>query len=56
MTVTGKGRRAGTKERWAEIMGWPDYAGTQHGLRESIPPAYTAWIGEQLLAALERAA
>jgi DNA (cytosine-5)-methyltransferase 1 len=52
MTVTGKGRHAGTKERWAEIMGWPDYSGTQHGLREAIPPAYTEWIGRQLLAAL----
>lgn len=56
MTVTGKGRHAGTKERWAEIMGWPDYQGTQHGLREAIPPAYTEWIGAQLLLALESAA
>lgn len=30
-------------------MGWDD-------LREAVPPAYTAWIGEQLLAALEVAA
>ena len=52
MTVTGKGRRAGTKERWAEIMGWPDYQGTQHGLREAIPPAYTEWIGQRLAEAL----
>ena len=56
MTVTGKGRSAGTKERWAEIMGWPEYTGTQHGLREAIPPAYTEWIGQQLMAALERVA
>ncbi len=42
-------RRAGTGERWAEIMGidWPM---TQHELREAIPPAYTEWIGAQLLA------
>jgi hypothetical protein len=52
MTVTGKGRHAGTKERWAEVMGWPEYTGTQHGLREAIPPAYTEWIGRQLLAVL----
>lgn len=52
MTVTGKGRNAGTKERWAEVMGWPEYTGTQHGLREAIPPAYTEWIGRQLLASL----
>jgi DNA (cytosine-5)-methyltransferase 1 len=56
MTVTGKGRNAGTKERWAEVMGWPEYRGTQHGLREAIPPAYTEWIGAQLLAAIESAA
>ncbi len=48
MTVTGKGRHAGTKERWAEVMGWPGYAGTQHGLREAIPPAYTLYIGSFL--------
>ena len=57
MTVTGKGRHAGTKERWAEVMGWPaDVPVTQHGLREAIPPAYTEWIGRQLRATLELAA
>lgn len=56
MTVTGKGRNAGTKERWAEVMGWPDYAGTQHGLREAIPPAYTEYIGRALLQAVSAAA
>jgi hypothetical protein len=56
MTVTGKGRNAGTKERWAEVMGWPDDVPvTQHGLREAIPPAYTEWIGDRLLSQ-ERAA
>jgi DNA (cytosine-5)-methyltransferase 1 len=55
MTVTGKGRRAGTSERWSEIMGidWPM---TQHELAEAIPPAYTEWIGRQLLASIERVA
>lgn len=51
MTVTGKGRNVGTKERWMEIMG-VDWDITQHGLREAIPPAYTEFIGKQLLAAL----
>jgi hypothetical protein len=37
-------------------MGWPDYTGTQHGLREAIPPAYTEWIGRQLIAALAQRA
>ncbi len=55
MTVTGKGRRKGTTERWQEIMGidWPM---TQHELAESIPPAYTEWIGTQLLASMRAVA
>lgn len=50
MTVTGKGRNAGTKERWAEVMGWPgDVKVTQHGLREAIPPDYAEHIGRAFL-------
>lgn len=47
MTVTGKGRRAGTSQRWAEIMGidWM----TQHEMREAIPPAYTEYLGKWLI-------
>jgi hypothetical protein len=47
MTVTGKGRRAGTSQRWGEIMeiDWM----TQHGMREAIPPAYTEHIGRWLI-------
>lgn len=53
MTVTGKGRNKGTKDRWAEVMGWPtDVPVTQHGLREAIPPVYTRWIGYQLMCQL----
>ena len=54
MTVTGKGRRAGTSDRWAEITGidWM----SQHEMREAIPPAYTEHIGKQLRAAIEAAA
>jgi len=33
-------------------MDWADW----HGTKEAIPPAYTEWIGRQLLAAIERAA
>lgn len=52
MTVTGKGRHSGTKDRWAEIMGWPgDVPVTQHGLREAIPPAYAHWVGLHMLPA-----
>jgi hypothetical protein len=29
---------------------------TLHGLAQSIPPAYTEWIGAQLLDALKEAA
>ena len=48
MSVTGKGRRAGTSDRWAFLLGiyWPV---TQHGLAEAIPPAYSEFIGAQLL-------
>lgn len=50
MSVTGKGRNAGTKDRWMEIMGWPvEVPVTQHGLRESIPPAYSEYIGKEFL-------
>jgi DNA (cytosine-5)-methyltransferase 1 len=48
MTVTGKGRHAGTSARWGEIMG-VDWPMTQHEMAESIPPAFTQWVGEQLL-------
>lgn len=54
MSVTGKGRRKGTAERWKEILGLPaDAQMTQHQLAESIPPAYTKHIGLQLYAAIE---
>ena len=50
MSVTGKGRRAGTAERWKEIMGvcWDV---TQSQLAEMIPPAYTKYIGRAIMAA-----
>jgi hypothetical protein len=48
MTVTGKGRRAGTSARWREVMGidWPM---RQHDIREAIPPLYTWLVGHQVL-------
>lgn len=51
MSVTGKGRRAGTSQRWSHLLGidWPM---SQHQLAEAIPPAYTEHIGTQLLAHL----
>ena len=50
MTVTGKGRRRGTAQRWAEVLGM-GHAMTQHQLAEAIPPAYTEWIGREFLKA-----
>jgi len=47
MSVTGKGRRAGTTDRWKEIMG-VDWDVTQRQLSEMIPPAYTRYIGGAL--------
>lgn len=53
MTVTGKGRRAGTSQRWAEIMGidWPM---AQRELSEAIPPAYSEFIGRAAIAHIEQ--
>ena len=47
MSVTGKGRRAGTAERWSEVLG-VTHKMTQAELAEAIPPAYAEWIGRQL--------
>jgi len=49
MSVTGKGRRAGTSDRWSYLLdiNWPV---KQLGLAEAIPPAYTQHIGTQMLA------
>ena len=53
--MTGKRsefRRARTVEEARELMGmpWADW----HGCKEAVPPAYTEFIGSQLLAELER--
>lgn len=50
-------RRGGytpSKERRAELIG-ADWM-TMHGLSQAIPPAYTEWIGRQLMAHLEERA
>ena len=48
MSVTGKGRRAGTSDRWSYLLdiNWPV---KQLGLAEAIPPAYTEFVGAALL-------
>ena len=48
MSVTGKSRRKGSIDTWREIMGMY-WAGRGWELTEAIPPAYTKYIGEQLL-------
>lgn len=53
MSVTGKGRRAGTADRWRELLGISRRM-RQHDLKEAIPPAYTEHVGRQLLAATEK--
>jgi DNA (cytosine-5)-methyltransferase 1 len=47
MSVTGKGRGAGIKDRWNEIMGIT-WNMTQAEIAESIPPSYTEYIGKQI--------
>jgi DNA (cytosine-5)-methyltransferase 1 len=38
---------------WPALMGMPWMRDHPHDVRLSIPPAYTEWIGRQLIAALE---
>lgn len=53
MSVTGKGRRTGTGSRWKEVLGIPVHEDMSlHQLRESIPPAYTKFMGKQAAAYL----
>lgn len=51
MTVTGKGRHAGTSQRWSFLLGitWPM---SQVNLAESIPPVYGKYIGEYAMEAV----
>jgi DNA (cytosine-5)-methyltransferase 1 len=49
--VTGHSRGRGTVEFWRELMDMP-WAANAHELTEAIPPAYTEWIGNQLIAAI----
>jgi hypothetical protein len=50
MSVTGKGRRAGTATRWKHILGIDASEHmTQHQLAECIPPAFTEYIGNEFL-------
>ena len=69
VAVYGKpdGRRLVTRTDGSELRAWAsieegqqalgiDWTDDWHQLREAIPPAYTEWIGGQLLAHLEAAA
>lgn len=49
--VYGDGGGKGSLGQWREAMGI-DWMTTRHDLAEAIPPAYTEFIGKQLLAAL----
>jgi hypothetical protein len=51
MSVTGKGRRAGTAQRWAQLLD-VHHPMSQHGLAESIPPRYTEYVGLMMQAAV----
>lgn len=55
VAVYGDGGGKGSLQEWRDAMGiqWME---TRHELAESIPPAFTAYIGGQLFQALERAA
>lgn len=47
MRVSGKGRHAGTSERWKTFLG-VTWNAPQAELAEMIPPAYTKYIGGKL--------
>lgn len=47
----GNGYGKGETQLWRDVMGMP--WASKDGLREAIPPVYTKFIGEQLIAYLE---
>jgi DNA (cytosine-5)-methyltransferase 1 len=49
--IAGKGRTAGTPALWSGAMGTPWMSIKE--MAQAIPPAYTEWIGRQLLASIE---
>lgn len=53
--VYGDGGGKGTLSQWQTAMGI-DWMTTKHSLAESIPPAYTHYLGSQLLSAIGAAA
>jgi hypothetical protein len=54
-SVTGKSRGKGCIPFWRGLMDMP-WAVTADEIKEAIPPAYTEWIGAQLLRAIGAAA
>jgi DNA (cytosine-5)-methyltransferase 1 len=52
VAVYGKGGGKGTVAEWQEAMGI-DWTSDRRELAEAIPPAYTEYIGHQLMAAIK---
>jgi len=48
LSVTGKGRFAGTSDKWKQYMGI-DWEISQSEIVEALPPVYTQYIGSQFL-------
>jgi DNA (cytosine-5)-methyltransferase 1 len=53
VAVYGDGGGKGSVAEWQTAMGI-DWTASKHSLAEAIPPAYTEWIGRELLRHLGR--
>jgi DNA (cytosine-5)-methyltransferase 1 len=53
--VYGTGGERGSLDDWRTAMGMP-WCQTKHEIAEAIPPAYTQFVGEQLINAVEAVA
>jgi DNA (cytosine-5)-methyltransferase 1 len=50
MSIAGKAMNSQHTQLWRTLMDWPEgYRTSQRDLKEAIPPAYSKWIGTEML-------